>query len=114
MSLARHEGRPALLLNDPGPAVTSLEALLGNPPELGQFLRLAINLAGGIRRVGGPVSRFAYQSSRRALLFDEPVDIFRRDQVDACIVQWLSWFVVADRHQNLDRFCSHLGRPLSH
>jgi serine/threonine protein kinase len=51
INIARLEGRPALLLKDPGPAVTSLEALLGNPLELGQFLHLAINLAAGLGKL---------------------------------------------------------------
>ena len=37
-----------LVLEDPGPAVVGLDSLLGQPMELGRFLRIAINLAIGL------------------------------------------------------------------
>jgi predicted ATPase/signal transduction histidine kinase len=48
LSLIRHEGRTMLILQDPGPEVCGLDRLLGQPMELGRFLRIAINLAAGL------------------------------------------------------------------
>ena len=48
LELIRHEGRTMLVLEDPGPAVVGLDSLLGQPMELGRFLRIAINLAIGL------------------------------------------------------------------
>jgi serine/threonine protein kinase len=48
LSLIRHEGRTMLILQDPGPEVFGLDRLLGQPMELGRFLRIAINLAAGL------------------------------------------------------------------
>jgi PAS domain S-box-containing protein len=49
LRLVQHAGLPALLLEDPGG--TSLAALLGRPWELPQFLRIAIAIAGALRRL---------------------------------------------------------------
>ena len=43
LSLIRHEGRTMLILQDPGPEVFGLDRMLGQPMELGRFLRIAIN-----------------------------------------------------------------------
>jgi serine/threonine protein kinase len=43
LNLVRHEGRPTLILKDPGGE--PLDRLLGQPMELGRFLRLAVGLA---------------------------------------------------------------------
>jgi len=48
LALIRHEGRTMLILQDPGPEVFGLDRLLGQPMELGRFLRIAINLAAGL------------------------------------------------------------------
>jgi predicted ATPase/signal transduction histidine kinase len=48
LSLIRHEGRTMLILQDPGPEVFGLDRWLGQPMELGRFLRIAINLAVGL------------------------------------------------------------------
>jgi predicted ATPase/signal transduction histidine kinase/ActR/RegA family two-component response regulator len=49
VALARHQGRPALVLEDPGGE--PLDRLVGGPMELGQFLRLAIGLSAALGRV---------------------------------------------------------------
>jgi predicted ATPase/signal transduction histidine kinase len=51
LSLVRHEGRTMLILQDPGPVVFGLDRWLGQPMELGRFLRLAINLAAGLGEI---------------------------------------------------------------
>ena len=43
----------------------------------------------------------------------ELVDIICRDQVDSSIIPCLNLFLIADRHQNLNRLRSDLGRALS-
>jgi predicted ATPase/signal transduction histidine kinase len=48
LALIRHEGRMMLILQDPGPEVFGLDRWLGQPMELGRFLRIAINLAAGL------------------------------------------------------------------
>jgi len=48
LSLVRHEGRTMLVLEDPGPGVVELDRSLGQPMELGRFLRIATNLAAGL------------------------------------------------------------------
>jgi predicted ATPase/signal transduction histidine kinase len=48
LTLIRHEGRTMLAFEDPGPEVFGLDRLLGQPIELGRFLRIAINLAAGL------------------------------------------------------------------
>ena len=60
LSLIRHEGRTMLILPDPGPQVFGLDRLLGQPMELGRFLRLAINLAAGL----GEIHRLRSHSQR--------------------------------------------------
>ncbi|MDB6102604.1 MAG: hypothetical protein JWO52_2603, partial [Gammaproteobacteria bacterium] len=53
LALAQHQGRPALVLEDPGGE--PLDRLVGTPMELRQFLRLAIGLSaalGGVHRHG--------------------------------------------------------------
>jgi predicted ATPase/signal transduction histidine kinase/ActR/RegA family two-component response regulator len=49
LGLAGHQGRPVLVLEDPGGE--PLDRLLGAPLELLQFLRLAIGLAAALRQV---------------------------------------------------------------
>jgi PAS domain S-box-containing protein len=49
LALARHQGRPVLLLEDPGGE--PLDRLIGAPMPLRQFLRLAIGLAVALGRV---------------------------------------------------------------
>lgn len=46
LELVHHQGRPTLLLEDPGGEV--LESFLGHPLELTQFLRVAIGLASAL------------------------------------------------------------------
>src|SRR5262245_27668833 len=46
LALVQHQGRPALLLEDPGGEL--LARLLGHPWEVTQFLRVAIGLAGAL------------------------------------------------------------------
>ena len=46
LALVHHQGRPTLLLEDPGGEV--LESFLGHPLELTQFLRVAIGLASAL------------------------------------------------------------------
>jgi serine/threonine protein kinase len=48
LALIRHEGRTMLVLEDPDPDVVGLDRLSGQPMELGQFLRIATNLAAGL------------------------------------------------------------------
>jgi predicted ATPase/signal transduction histidine kinase len=48
LTLVRHEGRTMLVFEDPGPEVFGLDRLLGQPIELGRFLRISINLAAGL------------------------------------------------------------------
>ncbi|HTB66623.1 MAG TPA: AAA family ATPase [Steroidobacteraceae bacterium] len=49
LALARHQGRPVLLLEDPGGE--PLDRLIGAPMQLRQFFRLAIGLAAALGRV---------------------------------------------------------------
>src|SRR6202162_6050638 len=49
LALAAHQGRPALVLEDPGGE--PLDRLVGTPMELRQFLRLAIGLSAALGRV---------------------------------------------------------------
>ncbi|HEY2401667.1 MAG TPA: AAA family ATPase, partial [Steroidobacteraceae bacterium] len=49
LALAHHNGRPVLVLEDPGGE--SLDGLVGTPMELGQFLRLSIGLSAALGRV---------------------------------------------------------------
>jgi PAS domain S-box-containing protein len=49
VKLTRHNGAPALVLEDPGG--TPLDRLLGRPLDLSHFLRIAIPLAAALRRV---------------------------------------------------------------
>ena len=51
LTLTRHDGRPVLVFEDPGSEL--LERFLGEPIELGRFLRLAINLAAGLDKLHG-------------------------------------------------------------
>jgi predicted ATPase/C4-dicarboxylate-specific signal transduction histidine kinase len=51
VALTRQGRRIELVLEDPGPGAAGLDLLLGNPIELGRFLRLAINLAGGLAKL---------------------------------------------------------------
>jgi PAS domain S-box-containing protein len=46
LTLARHEGRPMLILKDPGGE--PLDQLLGQPMELSRFLRFAVGLAAAL------------------------------------------------------------------
>src|SRR5882757_8856599 len=48
-ALAQHQGRPVLVLEDPGGE--PLDGLVGTPMELGQFLRLSIGLSTALGRV---------------------------------------------------------------
>jgi hypothetical protein len=49
VKLTRHNGAPALVLEDPGG--TPLDRLLGQPLDLSHFLRIAIPLAAALRHV---------------------------------------------------------------
>src|SRR6202051_2448145 len=49
LALAAHQGRPALVLEDPGGE--PLDRLVGTPMELRQFLRVAIGLSAALMRV---------------------------------------------------------------
>jgi PAS domain S-box-containing protein len=49
LTIVRHNGRPALILADPGGQ--SLDRLVGKPLEIGRFLRLAIGLTGALGQV---------------------------------------------------------------
>src|SRR4030081_1003595 len=49
LTLVHHEGRPMLILEDPGGE--PLDRLLGQPMELSRFLHLAINLAAGLGKL---------------------------------------------------------------
>ncbi len=49
VGLAAHQGRPVLVLEDPGGE--PLERMVGAPMELGQFLRIAIGLSAALGRV---------------------------------------------------------------
>src|ERR1700726_2545741 len=49
VALTHHNGRMTLVLEDPGGA--PLDRLLGRPLEVSHFLRIAIRLAGTLRRV---------------------------------------------------------------
>ena len=51
LALVHHQGRPMLLLEDPGGEI--LESFLGHPLELTQFLRMAIGLAVALGRLHG-------------------------------------------------------------
>jgi predicted ATPase/C4-dicarboxylate-specific signal transduction histidine kinase len=51
VALNRQGRRIELVLEDPGPGAAGLDRLLGNPIELGRFLRLAINLAGALGKL---------------------------------------------------------------
>jgi predicted ATPase/signal transduction histidine kinase len=51
VALNRQGRKIELVLEDPGPGAAGLDRLLGTPIELGRFLRLAINLAGGLAKV---------------------------------------------------------------
>jgi serine/threonine protein kinase len=51
VALNRQSGRIELVLEDPGPRVAGLDRLLGTPMEQSRFLRLAINLAGGLGKL---------------------------------------------------------------
>ena len=51
LGLARHEGRPVLLLSDPGGQ--PLDQRLGKPLELEHFLKVAIGLAAALRQCHG-------------------------------------------------------------
>jgi len=51
MALTRQGRQIELVLEDPGPEVAGLDRLLGNPIELGRFLRLGINLAGALGKL---------------------------------------------------------------
>src|SRR6202047_3526869 len=46
LTVVRREGRPMLILEDPGGE--PLDRLLGQPMELGRFLRFAVGLAGAL------------------------------------------------------------------
>jgi len=48
-TLVRREGRPTLILEDPGGE--PLDRLLGQPMELSRFLRFAVGLAGALGRL---------------------------------------------------------------
>jgi serine/threonine protein kinase len=49
LELVHHEGRPALLMEDPGG--DPLERVLGQPMEPSQFLRIAIGIAVALKNV---------------------------------------------------------------
>ena len=49
LTLTRHEGRPVLVFEDPGSEL--LERFLGEPMELGRFLRLAISLTAALDKL---------------------------------------------------------------
>jgi PAS domain S-box-containing protein len=51
VELTHHEGRTALVLNDPGGE--PLDQLVGMPMEMGQFLRVAIGLSAAVRQLHG-------------------------------------------------------------
>ena len=51
VALSRQGRRIELVLEDPGPGAAGLDRLLSNPIELDRFLRLAINLAGGLAKL---------------------------------------------------------------
>src|SRR5215469_14906340 len=51
VSLTRQGGRIELVLEDPDAGAAGLDRLLGAPMELGRFLRLGINLAGGLGKL---------------------------------------------------------------
>jgi predicted ATPase/signal transduction histidine kinase len=48
LTLIHHEGRIMLVLADPGSGVFGLDRLLGQPMDVGRFLRIGINLAAGL------------------------------------------------------------------
>jgi predicted ATPase/signal transduction histidine kinase/CheY-like chemotaxis protein len=49
LALARHQGRPVLVLEDPGGE--PLDRLIGAPMEMGRFLRIGIGLAAALGRL---------------------------------------------------------------
>jgi hypothetical protein len=49
VELTRHEGRAALVLDDPGGE--PLDRLVGTPMEIGQFLRVAIGVSAAVRQL---------------------------------------------------------------
>jgi hypothetical protein len=53
LALGRREGRPILILEDP--AGEPLDRLLGQPMELGRFLRFAVDLAAALGKLHQPL-----------------------------------------------------------
>jgi PAS domain S-box-containing protein len=51
VELTQHEGRAALVLDDPGGE--PLDRLVGTPMEMGQFLRVAIGISAAVRQLHG-------------------------------------------------------------
>jgi predicted ATPase/signal transduction histidine kinase/CheY-like chemotaxis protein len=83
--LATHQNRPALVLEDPGGE--PLDALVGTPMELRQFLRFAIGLAVALGRVHR--SGLIHKDIRPANAFVDP----------ATGRAWLTGFGIASRLQ---------------
>ncbi len=83
LALIRSEGRPILVLEDPGGE--PLERFLGQPMEVGRFLRLTINLASGLGKL-----------HRRGLIHKDikPANVLVNSASGAV---WLTGFGIASR-----------------
>ncbi|HTC13798.1 MAG TPA: serine/threonine-protein kinase, partial [Chthoniobacterales bacterium] len=83
LALTRREGRPILILEDPGGE--PLNRLLGKPMELGRFLRLAIGLATALGKL-----------HQRGLIHKDikPANILVNSKEDRV---WLAGFGIASR-----------------
>jgi predicted ATPase/signal transduction histidine kinase/ActR/RegA family two-component response regulator len=85
LALATHQGRPALVLEDPGGE--PLDSLVGTPMELRQFLRFAIGLAAALGQVHH--SGLIHKDIKPANAFVDP----------ATGRAWLTGFGIASRLQ---------------
>jgi predicted ATPase/signal transduction histidine kinase/CheY-like chemotaxis protein len=83
LALARHQGRPVLVLDDPGGA--PLDRLIGAPMEMRQFLRLGIALAAALGRV-----------HKRGLIHKDIRPASALVDIASCKV-WLTGFGIASR-----------------
>ncbi|MCU1240543.1 MAG: hypothetical protein JWO71_1269 [Candidatus Acidoferrum typicum] len=83
LELTQHEGRTALVLQDPGGE--PLDRLVGTPMEIGQFLRVAIGLSAAVRQLHG--RGLIHKDLKPANVMIQP----RTGQV------WLTGFGIASR-----------------
>jgi len=83
LTLARREGRPMLVLEDPGGE--PLDRLLGEPMELSRFLRLAVSLAAALGKL-----------HQQGLIHKDikPANVLVNSDTGEC---WLSGFGLASR-----------------